>query len=81
MLTAVLLHHVQPPHTVYMPMHLAPDLKRRTGQMLDLAPLLVRIQNPYIIQRAVVCALSAALRKKTRSDRVQRHSRRLFFRS
>ena len=64
MLTAVLLHHIQPPHTVYMPMHLVPDLKRRTGQMLDLAPLLVRIQNPYIIQRAVVCALSAAFRKK-----------------
>ena len=64
MLAAVLLRHIQPPRTIHMPMHLAPDLKRSAGQMLHLSADFLRIQNLHIVQRAMVRALSAALREK-----------------
>lgn len=64
MLAAVLLRHIQPPRTIHMPMYLAPDLKRSAGQMLHLSADFLRIQNLHIVQRAMVRALSAALREK-----------------
>ena len=65
-LAAVLLHHVHPAHRVHMAAHLAADRKRPADQMLHLAVCLVRVEHLHAVQRAVIRALSAALRKKRR---------------
>ena len=67
MLAAVLLHHVEPALRIHAALNRCANRQRGVGRMQHFAARLMDIQHIYAAQHAMVCALSAALRKKRRS--------------
>ena len=66
-LAAVLLHHRAPARHIDAPLDLAAHLERRVRRMHDLALHLMRVEHMRSAQRAMVGALTAALREEGRS--------------